>query len=493
MNRTWCRGLVGRLVLPVLAALALVGPAAAEPTPAAPGEASAAMAGSVQETVKVDFRAALKAAVDSSPELQAARARAEGARWSTEEARSAGNPTLGIEGTYTRLDREVAASLSGPNFVVSPQDSYRAALVLRQAVATFGRLHYAVLAGQMAERAALEEYRGLLADELASAADTYLVALLAEEEVTIAEQRLESRQAALRDAEALFEAGTVARFDVLRVRSEATRARQQLIEARNAQQVSRARLASRMGLPPGTDLVLEPVPFETPPPAEMEEAMRQALSFRPEIQAVLWGLESARARIGLAESQDNPTVALQSQFTSQTAAGMSPGYQWVTGVVLNMPLYDGGATRARAGQAREAVRALEANLEAVRRGVRLDVENSFLNLASRWERISQARQGLEEATEAARVAEVRYGAGLSTSTELLDAQTALVSARQALLAARYGYLGAAVSWNRAISGEFPVEVPGPLQVFEGHLDSRPPGLHPPAAPQQEAQAPESSP
>ncbi len=493
MNRTWCRGLVGRVILPVLAALTLVGPVAAEPIPVAPGEAPAAAAvGSPHEPVKVDFRGALKAAVESSPELEAARARVEGARWTTEEARSAGNPTVGIEGTYTRLDREVATSLSGRSFVVSPQDSYKAALVLRQAVATFGRLHYAVLAGQMAERAALEEYRGLLANELASSANIYLVALLAEEEVTIAQQRLESREAALRDAEALFEAGTVARFDVLRVRSEATRARQQLLEAQNAQQVAEARLASRMGLPPGSDLVLDPVPFDTPPPAEMDLAMQQALARRPEVQALLWGLEAARARIGLAESQDNPTVALQSQFTSQTSAGMSPGHQWVTGVVLNLPLYDGGAARAQAGQAREAVRGLAANLEAVRRAVRLDVEDSFLNLASRWQRIAQARIGLEEATEAARVAEVRYSAGLSTSTELLDAQTALVSARQALLAARYGYLGAAVSWNRAISGEFPVEPPGPLLLPPGDQEDLAPVLLPPARQPDEALTPEPS-
>jgi len=180
MNRTWCRGLVGRLVLPVLAGLALLGPASAEPIPPVPAEASAsATVGSPHEPLRVDFRGALKAAVDSSPELEASRAQVESARWTTEEARSAGNPTVGIEGTYTRLDREVATTLSGRSFVVSPQDSYRAALVLRQAVATFGRLHYAVLAGQMAERAALEEYRSLLANELASSANIYLVALLA--------------------------------------------------------------------------------------------------------------------------------------------------------------------------------------------------------------------------------------------------------------------------------------------------------------------------
>jgi len=172
---------------------------------------------------------------------------------------------------------------------------------------------------------------------------------------------------------------------------------------------------------------------------------------------------------------------------------MSPGQQWVTGVVLNLPLYDGGAARAQAGQAREAVRGLAANLEAVRRAVRLDVEDSFLNLASRWQRITQARQGLEEATEAARVAEVRYGAGLSTSTELLDAQTALVSARQALLAARYGYLGAAVSWNRAISGEFPVEAPGPLLLPGNNLEDLAPVLLPPAGEPDKALTPEPSP
>lgn len=508
MKRVVSGGWARRLLLPALA-LALAGPAWAEeappadvaqPAPAAtaapvaappkgaPAVAVPVPAGAVPAEpapasspvpVQVDFRSALKAAADSSPDLEAARARVEGARWTTEQAWTANNPTLGLEAVYTRLNREVAASLGGRSFVVSPQDSYKATLVLRQALATFGRLHYGVLAGQMAERAAREEYRQVLADELANTADSYLAALLAEEEVLISQQRLTTREAALRDAKALFEAGTVARFDVLRVQSEATRARQQLIEARNLQKLAEARLASRMGLPSGTDLALAPVSFDNPPPAEMQSAMEQALARRPEIQALVWGLEAARARVGLAESQDNPTLGLQSQVYGQTSAGMSPGEQWVTGLALNFPLYDGGASRAQAGQAREAVHALAAGLDGARRAVRLDVENSFLNLVSRWERIGQARQGLEEATAAARVAQVRYAAGLSTSTELLDAQTSLVQAQQALAAARYGYLGAAVSWNRAVSGEYPVEVPGPLLPGDPEPQIAP-SLHPPA-------------
>jgi len=503
MKRLASGGWARHLVLSGLV-LALVGPAAAQEA-AAPGitptvptvtatvarpEATPGPSASTAP-VRVDYRSALKAAVDASPELEAARARLEGARWSTEQAWTANNPTLGFEAVYTRINREVAASMGEQHFVISPQDSYKATLSLRQALATFGRLHYSVLAGQMAERAAQEEYRQVLADELAATADIYLGALLAEEEVLISQQRLTAREAALRDARALFEAGTVARFDVLRVQSEATRARQQLIEARNLQKLAEARLASRMGLPSGTDLALAPVRLDQAPPGGMQPALEQALAQRPEVLAVRWGLEAAQARLGLAESLDKPTLALQSQLYTQTSAGMSPGEQWVTGLVLSYPLYDGGASRAQAGQAREALRGLEAGLEGVRRAVRLDVENSFLNLVSRWERIGQARQGLEEATEAARVAQVRYSAGLSTSTELLDAQTALVQAQQALAVARYGYLGAAVSWNRAISGEYPVEVPGPLPTGEP-LPQLAPSLHPPVTPSESREAPAES-
>ena len=470
--------------------LALLGPAAAGGTPPPSTATVTPTPGASTPTptpMPVDFRSALKTAVDSSPELEGARSRVESARWATEQARSAGNPTLGLDGSYTHLSPEVAASLAGRQLVISPAESYKASLTLRLAVATFGRLHYSVLAGQMAERAALEEYRQLLANELATTADAYLVALLAREEVAISVQRLAARKAALGDSEALFEAGSVAKFDVLRVRSEATRARQLLTEARNAQQVAEARLASRMGQPPGTRLSLAPVDLDSPPPAEMKQAMEQALAQRPEILALNWAIEAARARLGLAESQDNPTLSLQSQLNSLTPTGMSPAQQWITGVVLSIPFYDGGAARAQAGQAREAMRGLRASLEGARRAVRLDVESSFLNLVSRWERIDQARQGLEEAAEAARVAEVRYAAGLSTSTELLDAQTALVQAQQALATARYGYLGAAVSWNRAISGEYPVEVPGPLLPPEASFNKAPTLLPPASAGKERAQ------
>lgn len=414
------------------------------------------------DPLAVDFRTALKAAVDNSPDLAARRARIEQAHWSVEEARAPGNPQFGLEGTWTHLEPEVAIPFGGRSVVVTPGDTYKAAFVLRQAVATFGRLHYGVLASEMAERAAREEYRQALATELATTADAYLAALLAAEEVRITEQFTAAREASLRDAEALFEAGSVARFDVLRVKSEVTRARQLLVEARNRRQVAEARVASRMGLPTGTDLALAPIAHDAPPPSDLAGGIEQALRQRPELRALGWAIEAANARVGLARSQTRPMLNLQTQGTTQTVSGFTPGEQWVTGLVLSVPFYDGGAARAQEGRAREAVRELDAGLEGTRRAVRLDVESSFLNLQSRWERIAQAQQGLEEASEAARVAEVRYQAGLSTSTELLDAQTAQAQAEQALAAARYGYLGAHVDWNRATSGEYPVEVPGPL-------------------------------
>lgn len=417
------------------------------------------------DVLVVSFYGALKAAVDNSPDLAAYQARIEQSKWKTESARTGGNPKISAAAKYTHLSPEVSAEFGGAKITTAYEHDYDVSLVLQQAIATFGRLHYAVLAAQLAEKGAQESYRQQLETVLADTAVNYIGCLLATEEVGIAQQLLESRQAALRDAEHLFEAGTVAKFDVLRVRSEATSARQTLIEVHNAEKLAKARLCSSIGLPQGTPFVvsslnLDNVPHDLAGQIDLSKSIAEAMERRPEIQVLEWAQQTAEANLNLVKSSTNPTLSLESVVNAGRSTSMAPSTTWTTGIVFSVPLYDAGEKKAKSGEIMETIRELEANTEVVKRAIRLDVEKSYLTLSSRWERITQARVGLEQAAEACRVAEVRYAAGLSTSTELLDAQTALAQARQSLAAAAYGYLAANVSWVKAVSGKYPVDIPG---------------------------------
>ncbi len=429
----------------------------------------------IEGAPRYTLREAMRMAMKNSPALDSARAAYRQAKGATEEAYTAGNPTVNLSAGYTFTVPELSADMGGEKISVGFQHNYNASLAIKQVISTFGRLHYSVLASQMAEYSALEQYRQALEAQLATTANKYLNVLLAQESVVIAAQQLEAQKSSLRQAEDLYKGGTAAKFDVLSVRSAATSAELTLIEAKNALRLTKAALCSDMGLPIGTEFNVAPFTWEKIPDNvvstyDLEESVLGALERRPEVKATQWAKEAAEARLELSRNNRNPSLALQSTVSNTRATAMSHSTMWVTSLVLSVPIYDGGVESAQTKQLQAAVEQLEANLENVRRGVRLDVEQCYYNLNSRWERIVQARVGLEQAEEAYRVAEVRYGAGLSTPTELLESQSALVAAKRSLATAKYSYLGANVDWMLATSGAYPFEVVGPLDESDLKAD-----------------------
>ncbi|MBQ7528909.1 TolC family protein [bacterium] len=413
------------------------------------------------------MRDAMKMAMDNSPTLRASRAAYEQAKGATEEARTGGRPTVDFGASYIFTVPEAAANMGENRIVIGHQHNYGVNLTLSQVISTFGRLHYAVLASQMSEYSALEQYRQALESQLARTANNYLNALLAQEAVVIAAQQLDAQTSSLKQAEDLFAGGTVAKFDVLRVKAAKTSAELALIEAKNALRLAKANLCSDMGLPQGTEFNLHhfdwaKVPVDIGGVYDLESSINDALERRPEVKAAIWAKEAARARLEASRNNRNPTLALQSVVNNTQKTSMSSGTTWTTTLALQIPIYDGGEEKAQSKQLEAVVEQLDSNLENVRRGVRLDVEKCYYNLNSRWEAILQAESGLEQAQEAYRVAEVRYAAGLSTPTELLDSQTALVSAKRSLAVVKYNYLGANVDWMLATSGPFPFKVAGPI-------------------------------
>ncbi|HXE73981.1 MAG TPA: TolC family protein, partial [Candidatus Nitrosotenuis sp.] len=399
---------------------------------------------------------ALQRALTTSPVLAQARARLAEARYKVDEAYVPAYPTLDLTATYFR--QYPSLTFPGGTTIVAA-DNYNVTTVVRQALYTFGRLRWGALAAELAERSAREDFRKEAEALLTRTSLAYLDLLVAQEDEAIQQDQVEARLAHLSDAEKLFAAGVVARFDVIKSQADVLQARQDLLVAANRRQLAEASLASLVGLPPGTSLVAEPVPEAPPPPQSPDEGLQRALERRPELTSLAWAVEAARARVRLAQAQDSPNLSLQSQYVRRNATGFSTEYQWVTSVILSVPLFDGGLSAARAGQAEAVVAQLQAGLEEQRRLVRLEVQSAWLDLRTNFERIAVAQKNLEQAEEALRVARVRYQAGVGSNLEQTDAETAWTRARLELATARFRHQAAYARWLQAVSGDYAVPIP----------------------------------
>lgn len=415
------------------------------------------------EVLILDLNQTMTTVLERSPTLERVNSRIRQAQYRIDEAYTIVNPTASFTGQYSRV--EPPLSIPGVG-VISPADNYQFSLNLRQAIFTFGRLKWSTLAAKLQRRMIQEDYRGELNRLLALTAQRYIEALVSQEAVIIAEDNLEAQRANLRTSQLLFDQGVAAKFDVLSNSAAVAKAEQRLIEARTARVNSTARVLSLLDEPLDRPLQLIAIDLRAPGAINLPDAKSRALDSRPDVRSLRWAAEEAKARVKLAKASNNPSLDLQNTTINRNATGFSPGTQNTTAIVLTVPLYDGGLSRAQAEQAQETVNQLANDLEQSERDVVLQVEEVYHQLLDRWQAIGVAEESVRQADEALRVAVLRYQNGISTNVELLDSQATRSQARFDLATARSQYLQSRWSWWQATASEYPTEVPFPQEIRE---------------------------
>lgn len=408
----------------------------------------------------LDVQQAVTRALETSPTLAEYRARVREALYKVDEAYTGYYPTLGFTSSYTNIQPQVMFD----GFTIQPEHNYNLQLVLNQAIYTFGRLKWATKTAELSELAVREQYRREIENLMLTTALEFGAAILAGQAVGIAEANLKARETQLRDAQILFEAGKVARFDVLTGQADLSTAQQALLAAQNRKNLAEARLLSRLNLPPETELTLVPLSVERTFTPDLNQGREQAQKERPELKALDFAIDAANARVNLEAAQDNPSLNLRSQAAQQNVTGFVPGNSYTTAVTFNVPLFDGGVTEARVNQGKEIVEQLTQSREETRRSVLLEVDQAYLDVVNAQEQLKVAQQATVQAEEAERVAQVRYKAGVSTSLELQDAIAETSRARFGQAQAEYDFFSAQCRWYRAVSG--PPPIPIPESVYE---------------------------
>ncbi|MFW6437552.1 MAG: TolC family protein [Armatimonadota bacterium] len=242
----------------------------------------------------------------------------------------------------------------------------------------------------------------------------------------------------VRNAEAMEEAGVVPHFDVVQARTELARAQEDLITAQTGIEQVKAQLRQVLALPQETPLEVEDAIPPEMPPGDLPELIDVAQLRRPEVAAAMNGLRTAELNRKLAARELEPTIALTGQYSRQTSSGFGGDeYSWQIGVVAEKPILDGGRKQGMIQSAEARVEQAELQVEITQEQVALEVVQAWLSVQEARERITTAQQGLVEARERRRMAQLRYREGLAAGIEVIDADTALAAAEASLVNAEY--------------------------------------------------------
>lgn len=295
-------------------------------------------------------------------------------------------------------------------------------------------------AARSGEAAAEQEYAGNEERIAARVARAYLLGIRADADLETARANLTLSEALLDQAEGLKTAGTGTGIEITRAKVQLANDRQRLLVAENARRSAYLSLLRIMDLPLDTEIELtDKLGYIPVDEVTLEEAKNQALASRPDIKAQEQREKSARLSANATKYERLPSLGF---FGDYGTIGSSLGNTLPTrlyGVVLRIPIFDGGRRDARRAESASLYRAETVRTRDLKAQVELEVRLSLDALRSAQEQVQVAREGLSLSESELAQARRRYEAGVAIGLEVTDAQTRLARARENLTEALYNY------------------------------------------------------
>jgi outer membrane protein TolC len=317
-----------------------------------------------------------------------------------------------------------------------------------------GRTYYGYKAARSRADAARLMREGTELDVATQARLDYIAVMREQENARVTGDLVRQTEERLRLSREEFEAGRVAKFNVLRDEAELANAVQFDTAARNQAALALVALKTTLGVDLDSPIaVSEPLQY-TPEPVSVESGVRTALEAHPEVRAAEKRTEAAQSEVRSAYGRYLPEVSATWMYDWQWARNRGDetteqmnGYS--AGLVLTIPLFDGfmresaiGTARAREEQAKEQVM-------LARQQIAKAVNQAVLTLQAAEKNVEASRKGLAQAEEQFRIVQERYASGRGIQVEVLDAQTALARARFNIVAALADHHTARAMWFQA--------------------------------------------
>ncbi|KVV41335.1 multidrug transporter [Burkholderia ubonensis] len=304
--------------------------------------------------------------------------------------------------------------------------------------------------------ATAEAQRTVRIGVIAEVANAYVAERSLHEQLALAQRTLDARERIASLTQRRYAAGT---SDAIELRSAemlvaAARAAQAALQREHAQAVRALQLLAGdfARAAPGDGLTLDTLAIAPVAPG----APSALLERRPDIRQAEARLKAANAQIGAARAAFFPRITLTTDIGSVSDAfsGLfaSGTGVWTFAPRLTLPIFAGGRNRANLDVATARKHIAVAEYEKSVQAAFREVADAFA--ARDWiDAQLAAQQAVYEADGARlKLAERRYGSGVATYLELLDAQRSTFESGQELIRLKQLRLGNAITLYRALGG-----------------------------------------
>ena len=293
-----------------------------------------------------------------------------------------------------------------------------------------------------------------------NATNYYYNVLRCRNQIEVDEENVRTLTEHLKNVNAQFRAGTVAKADVLASQVRLANAQQALVSAQNDYDVAVATLSNYLLLPADTIIRAQDQLTYQPYDLSLQNCTAFALENRPDVAAADYQIKQEESNVRAAKAGNRPVVTASATKGVDGKMIFSDSYsdRWMAGISANWDVFDNGVTNARVESAKANLAAAEENAAEIREQVQLEVQSAFLTLHAAEKNIATTQVAISSAEEDFKIAQVRYAAGVGTNLDVMDASDKLTQAKNNYYNALYTYNTAKASLNKAMGIPVSIDV-----------------------------------
>jgi outer membrane protein len=371
-------------------------------------------------------------------------------------ARTGYKPEFDLTAAYSNIGPVVKLAIPDMGtFELYPENNYSAGVNVKQVIYDFGRTKTNVSLeneNKSISEQSLEQVKQRLS--MLAISNFYTLAFL-QAAIKIKQEELDALKEHLSYVEKKVATGSSTEYEVLTTKVRISAVESQEVDLNAALTNQQSVLNSLLGNDQSVSPVVKTELAVFIPVITSDSVLSYAYHNRDEMLINKKRTSAAELRYQIAGLQNKPMINFQA------SGGAKNGYipdlykitpNYVVGLGLRVPIYDGSKTRYNRLQAQSAITSVSYETEYTKRTISTEISEAETYMFSAGKKVNQYELQLEQAMKAYSLAQISFKSGSITNLDLLDSNTSVSESRLLLLKARIDY-AASVYKLKAAMGE----------------------------------------
>ncbi len=398
--------------------------------------------------------------LENSKQLHSSQMKLQYADAKAGEAAAGLYPSLKAQASYQKLSDVPAFTIPLPGFAVNFPvilNNYSTRATLQQPLFTGWKLQSGANSAEYTAEASKKDVENDKAELVFNIKSAYWNLYRAKDFKRVSDDNVKQISSHLDDIQSMFKQGMATTNDVLKVKVQFSNAKLLQSEAANNVEIAMISFNSTLGISLSTQVgigsKLTPTSKEFP---DVQKLLESAFSDRPDLQGLDWRLKAAESGVTGAKAGWSPQIFLTGNYYySRPNQRIFPAVDafkdsWDVGVTLQFDIWNNLTTVYQTTAAQAQYEQTKDAIGILKDGVTLEVTQSFLSFRQAKENIQLSELTVEQADENLRVTQQKFKAGLTTNSEMIDAEVAQLQAKLQLTQALVEYELAQAKLEKAV-------------------------------------------